>query len=231
MHDTRLASPSVVLAEPLGRRPIRARGSTWAIGIAGWLARLGVPPNQISIASIGFALAAAGVLTLSGKTSGGVKAALFLAAAVGIQLRLLANLLDGMVAMEGGRRSPTGELFNEVPDRFADVLILVGAGFAPGIGGGPELGWAAAALAVMTAYVRTLGASLGTPGLYIGPMAKPQRMAMLTVGCLVASVEAGLGAKPRAIALAVGLVAAGSVITIARRLAHIAARLREEAGR
>ena len=43
------------------------------------------------------------------------------------QYGLLANLLDGLVAVEGGRRSPTGELFNEVPDRVSDVLVLAGA--------------------------------------------------------------------------------------------------------
>jgi len=38
----------------------------------------------------------------------------------------------------------------------------------------------AAALAILTAYVRVLGVSVGTPQYYLGPMAKQHRMAALT---------------------------------------------------
>lgn len=44
-------------------------------------------------------------------------------AAVFIQCRLLCNLFDGMVAVEGGKSTPSGELFNDIPDRVADPLI------------------------------------------------------------------------------------------------------------
>ena len=44
---------------------------------------------------------------------------------------------------------------------------------------GALLGWSAAVLAVLTAYVRVLGASLGTTHQFIGPMAKPHRMALV----------------------------------------------------
>src|SRR5438105_2817615 len=47
---------------------------------------------------------------------------LYLTAAGCIQLRLLCNLLDGMVAIEGGFRSRSGEVFNELPDRVSDVV-------------------------------------------------------------------------------------------------------------
>lgn len=33
----------------------------------------------------------------------------------GVLGRLLCNLLDGMVAVEGGKRSKSGELYNDVP--------------------------------------------------------------------------------------------------------------------
>src|SRR5215475_6504615 len=87
-----------------------------------------------------------------------MRAALLVVAAAGIQLRLLCNLLDGMVAVEGGRGTKSGEVFNDAPDRLADVLIFVGAGYAlrwPDWGS--ALGWAAAVVAVLTAYVRILG--------------------------------------------------------------------------
>ena len=79
----------------------------------------------------------------------------FLAAAALIQLRLAANMFDGMVALETGRASPTGELFNEVPDRVSDAAMFIGAGYAAG--GNPTLGYLAACLALFVTYVRGRG--------------------------------------------------------------------------
>ncbi len=56
----------------------------------------------------------------------------WLLAAALVQLRLLANMFDGMVAVETNTASPVGELFNEVPDRVSDAAILVGLGYAAG---------------------------------------------------------------------------------------------------
>ena len=92
-----------------------------------------------------------------------------IAAALFIQLRLLCNLFDGMVAIEGGLASKDGPFWNEFPDRVADILILVGAGLACGF---VALGWAAACMAVLTAYVRELGRAVNVPADYRGPMAK-----------------------------------------------------------
>ncbi len=75
-----------------------------------------------------------------------------------IQLRLLCNLLDGMVAVEGGRGSPVGALYNEFPDRVADTLLIVALGYAAGAG---WLGWAGALAAAFTAYVRVFGGRFG----------------------------------------------------------------------
>src|SRR4029453_6658606 len=100
-----------------------------------------------------------------------------------IKVGRLANMLDGMVAVEGGKGGPTGDLWNEAPDRVADAAILVGAGFATGTT--PLLGFGAALMAVFVAYVRALGASVGAGQIFLGPQAKPQRMAVMTVACLL----------------------------------------------
>ena len=55
-----------------------------------------------------------------------------IATAACVQLRLVCNLLDGMVAIEGGKSTATGALFNEIPDRLADPLFLVPLGYAAG---------------------------------------------------------------------------------------------------
>jgi len=74
----------------------------------------------------------------------------------------------------GGISSPTGPLWNEMPDRAADVSILVGVGYAST--GNPTLGWLAAVVAVATAYVRAEARASGRPNDFCGPMAKPHRM-------------------------------------------------------
>jgi phosphatidylglycerophosphate synthase len=151
------------------------------------------------------------------------RAALLLVAAASVQVRLLCNLLDGMLAVEEGFKSKTGEIYNDLPDRVADVFILVGAGYsARYLPYGPTLGWAAAVLALFTAYVRMLGASLGATQLFIGPMAKQHRMFTLTVFTLVAAVETLLGMPPRAIRIGLGVIVAGSIVTAFRRTQRIA---------
>jgi phosphatidylglycerophosphate synthase len=195
--------------------------------LAAWLARAGVQPNLVSVAGVGFAVAAAAALVGLQHVSPPWQAALLAAAATGIQLRLLCNLLDGLLAVEGGLKTPTGDLYNDVPDRFADVLVIAAAGYAVAWDWGAPLGWAAAAAALLTAYVRVLGGALGTPQHFLGPMAKPHRMAVLTAACLLSLVElaAASNFKGRVLAAALVVVLAGSLTTFARRLHLVAAEL------
>ena len=216
------------------RRPLKTRGRPVAHRVAAWLGRHGVTPNAISVAGVVLAAAAGACLALVPATSSAaVRAGLLVGAALGIQLRLASNMLDGLVAVEGGRGTRTGPLYNEVPDRLADLLILVPAGYAVEFfDQGPELGWAAGVLAVLTAYVRLLGGALGQPQRFSGPLAKPHRMFVLTLACLASLVEAG-AQEWRGVALAAGLgvVVAGSAATCVLRLRSIARDLPEHTGR
>src|SRR5262245_18126537 len=114
------------------RRPLKSRERLWAIALANALVRAGVAPNAISLASIVFAALAGLFLVASRDAGAGGRTLLLILSAAGIQLRLLCNLLDGMVAVEGGRSTKSGEVFNDAPDRLADVFVFVGAGYAPG---------------------------------------------------------------------------------------------------
>ena len=212
-------SPETVAAP---RRELATRNARWARAFAEQLAASGVRPNAVSVAGVGFALASGTAFYLSPDFARGGRAALLFAAAACIQLRLVCNLLDGMLAVEGGLKSRTGEIFNDLPDRVADVLILVGAGYAiREFASGPTLGWAAAVVAVFTAYVRVLGGSLGLTQHFIGPMAKQHRMFTLTVASLLASVEALVDMPPRAIPAGLAVIVAGSIATAVRRTRRI----------
>ena len=100
------------------RRPLKSRQTGWAKTLAGWLVRLRVRPNTISLFSVLFAALAGKALWAVPEASVRAAVALYVAAAAGIQLRLLCNLLDGMVAIEGGMKSKTGEIWNDLPDRL-----------------------------------------------------------------------------------------------------------------
>ncbi len=65
-----------------------------------------------------------------------------------------------MVAVEGGKHAPLGQFANEFPDRIADSLLFVAAGYAIAL---PFLGWLAALAAALTAYIRVFGGALGLP--------------------------------------------------------------------
>jgi phosphatidylglycerophosphate synthase len=203
------------------RRVLATRNAGWARTLARTLAAAGVRPNAVSVASVGFALAAGAAFYGSGFAAGG-RAALLLAAAACIQLRLLCNLLDGMLAVEEGLKSRTGEIYNEVPDRIADVLILAGAGYAaPQVAPTATLAWIAVTLALLTAYVRVLAGSLGFRQHFVGPMAKQHRMFTLTVAALAAAGESLAGMPPRAIPAGLGVIVAGSLVTVIRRTGRI----------
>jgi hypothetical protein len=121
----------------------------------------------------------------------------------------------------------------------ADVAFFLGAGYGLAglgttIGGaalGPILGWSAAALALTTAYVRQLGGALGLAQDFRGPMAKQQRMFVLTLGALACAMDARLPGPPGTLlAAALGLIVLGAAATFVRRLAGIARALRARAG-
>jgi phosphatidylglycerophosphate synthase len=212
------------------RRPLQTRNARWAKVLASLLAKSGISPNAISVFSIFFAALACGAFVLSAYCTGLCASLVLVVAAVGIQLRLLCNMLDGMVAVEYGKKSALGGVYNEVPDRIADVLIIVGAGYAIlALPYAHEIAWFAAVVAVTTAYVRALGQSLGTPAFFVGPMAKPHRMATLTVAAIGAAAVMTYGWSEHVIYTALIVIALGSLVTCTRRLVLIRRVLIEQA--
>ena len=218
--------------ESSNRRPIAVRRWSLFEKLSAQLATAGVTPNAISVSSMVFGCGAGICLVLTSRTEAFSLAhrACWLSAAALVQMRLIANLLDGMVAIEGGKRSAVGELYNEVPDRVSDTAILVGAGYA--FGAASWLGYPAALVALFVAYVRAIGASVGAGQAFVGPMAKQQRMATITLTAVL------LGLLPEAwmptydgqyglMALALLLIILGGVATSIRRLQRIASFMKQ----
>ena len=202
------------MAGPDSRRPLGSRDTAWAQAFAPRLAVSRVTPNQISMAGMGFAGLAGLAFWGAGQAEGALRVLLLVAAALGCQARLICNLMDGLVAVEGGKRTADGAFWNEFPDRVSDTLILIGVGYGCGL---PVLGWAAAAIAVLTAYVRELGRANGLSADFCGPMAKPQRMAVLTGAAVLAVAEPLWGGQGGLLRAALWLVCLGSLATALRR--------------
>jgi phosphatidylglycerophosphate synthase len=204
------------------RRPLASRNTRWARSIAQWLASKSVTPNHISQASMVAAALAGAAFFLSGQGTGWGRVVFLLLAAAFCQLRLLCNLFDGMVAVEGGKGAADGPFWNEFPDRVADILILVGAGAGIGL---PSLGWAAASFAVLTAYVRELGRATGQPSDFSGPMAKQHRMATITVAAALSIFEPLWNGRNEILTVALWVIAIGTALTALRRGRTLVQRL------
>ncbi len=206
---------------PEARRPLASRSTRWAGFLSTAAVRAGLTADGISILSLLFAAAgAAGLLYLERPWN-------LLACAAGVQLRLLCNLLDGMVAIEGGKKSKVGVLYNEVPDRIADSVFIVALGYAIGL---PWLGWLGALAAAITAYIRVLGGTFGLAQDFRGPLAKQHRMAVLTLGCLLGIAEfywfnRGDGAQ-QVLTVTAWIIAVGALVTCGTRIHAIARQLR-----
>lgn len=214
------------MANTIDRRPIAARNHRWAQRIAAWLVRVGASPNGISIAGLICGVTAGGAF---GAIRWAPEAAIFLwlLGAALILLRLAANMFDGMVAVATGVASPVGELYNEVPDRISDSAVLIGVGVAAG--GHWDLGLGAALAAMATAYIRTLGKSVGAPSDFSGPMAKQQRMVLVIALALWCALTPASW-QPEFLdetlpTLVLIVIILGGILTAVRRLIRIARAL------
>ena len=190
-------------------------------------------PNQISIFGVLISGLAATLLVLSRDADVRAQAALLAGAAICIPIRAACNMFDGMLAVEFGKATNSGAVFNELPDRISDALMLVGAGYAvpeSQLYGGlsAALGWGAALSAATTAYVRTLGASLGVGQDFSGIMAKQQRMAVMTVALAVSAFENLWSGEGEVIVAGLAVVLAGCAVTTIQRTVGLTRRLGQQ---
>ena len=161
--------------QPTSRRPIAGVFRSTAHLAVRLCVRFHIHPDLVSYCSIVAAGLAAACFWRAGRYPW-----LLLIAPAFCYLRLWLNMLDGMVAMASGKASRRGEILNELPDRVSDVLIFAGVAHS-GLCNPFSAYWAAI-LALMTAYVATLGQAAGARREYGGIMSKPWRMAALHVG-------------------------------------------------
>jgi phosphatidylglycerophosphate synthase len=212
--------------QPTSRRPIADVFRQTAQSAVRKCVQWGIHPDTISYSSIA-AAALAGVCFWQSSNV----PALLIPAALFCYLRLWFNMLDGMVALASGKASLRGELLNDLPDRFSDILIFVGVAHS-GLCF-PLLGYWVAIFAILVAYVGMFGQAIKVQREFSGIMAKPWRMVALHVGAWITlGLIWQLGENPRYGGLSVLdwtmiFIIVGCLQTIVIRLARIMRSLRE----
>jgi CDP-diacylglycerol--glycerol-3-phosphate 3-phosphatidyltransferase len=133
--------------------------------------------------------------------------------------RLALNALDGSVARRTGTARPFGAVINEMCDRLADWALLVPmASFVS-----PTLVFTAVVAALCVSFSGVLAQALIGTRATGGPMGKADRIAVVAV----ASVIGAITSSPIPLEIALGVVIAGSLVTVFLRLSSIRAGLRD----
>lgn len=149
--------------------------------------RLQIPPNAITLTSLGFSLVA-GVLGALGAWEWG---------GFFYVLSGFGDYLDGRVARATGRVSAKGALLDSFLDRLSDALVLSGILFfyrhnLPGF----ILALLALWVSFLIPYLRARGEAAGIP-MAVGILQRPERVALLSAAFLLSpAVEEYLFAIP-----------------------------------
>ena len=175
--------------------------------VTGLLARLGVPPNAITLAGLPAAGAAAYLVSTSQLWPAGV---VVLAAG-------LLDLMDGALARATRKVTRFGGLLDSVTDRITESIVLLGllvmfvheASME-----GAVLAFVSVVSSVMVSYVRARAEGLGVE-CEVGVMTRPERVAALGAGLIVAHWW------PTAILIVLGALSALAVLTTWQRVQHV----------
>jgi len=144
------------------------------------LRRTGLTPDQLTIAGLVLAVAAAVVIAM-----GGLRGGLVL-----VILAALPDLLDGALAKASNNSSQRGAFFDSVADRVTDMLLLGGVAWYLASEYGSHAGllpFAVMGLSALISYQRAKAESLGLTAKG-GLMERAERVILLCIGLLFDSL-------------------------------------------
>ncbi len=178
-HLVRL--PKVRRAEPVDLYRVKPALLRGLDPVLARLERSGVRPDVLTLAAVPVGALAGAAILLSPSTPW----ALLLVPLAAVA-RLVLNLLDGALARRTGLIHARGELFNEVGDRLADVLMLAPVAFVPGAHQATVL--LGVTVAVLASFTSVATKAAGGTRSYRGILSKPGRMVLLTVSAIAVLV-------------------------------------------
>lgn len=214
------------LVSPALRARIRGVATPIAVGFG----RLGLTPNHLTV--IGFALSGVAAIAAAQQA--------WLAAGVLVIVGGAFDLFDGALARATGTASKLGAFMDSVFDRWGEGVIYVGIVWGTldmGLWRPVVLTAAAMASAFMVSYTRakseSLGFTQGTGMAAVGLAPREVRIAILSIGLIVAGVLPGFPADmdlPGAMAyplsalaleFSLGLITVLATITTIQRIIHV----------
>lgn len=143
---------------------------------------------------------------------------LWMGAIFTIMGRMVINTLDGLIAEEYNKTSHLGAYLNRLPGEFTDILILLG--LAPHI-----LPLSLVVLVVLTGWVQIfglLGLPAGGPTQSVGPCGQTDRLAILIIGCILASFHSCIWPD------LTSLMSLGCILTLVLRIQRSIKAIRQQ---
>lgn len=98
-------------------------------------------------------------------------------------MRMTFDTLDGLIALKRNRTSMIGKVINALPDRYADMFILVGIAFSSLCN--TKIGMIASITVLLVSYSGMLGKAIGVSWQTHGPLDKVDRLVFIMVASLV----------------------------------------------
>jgi CDP-diacylglycerol---glycerol-3-phosphate 3-phosphatidyltransferase len=213
----------------------RVRGMALPVALA--LGRLGFTPNSLTIA--GFVGTCAAALAAAAEQ--------WLLAGILVIGFGIFDLFDGTLARATGKASKFGAFLDSTLDRTGENLVLAGVAIGCGIAGfwvGVALAAVAMAFASVVTYARAKAEVVGLHG-EVGIAPRSERLVILAVGLMLTGLLGGLrliwdsGFRPpmstwgeddgsRVLAIALGLIAILSAITVVQRILHVKHQLEQQ---
>lgn len=168
-------------------------------------------------------------VTILGLLVGLVAAALagagwLLAAALVFLAASLLDMFDGALARQGSQASAFGALLDSTVDRLSEGALLLGLvvyAVRSGLSEGRMVALVALLMATllasqMVSYVRARGEGLGVKTKEVGLLTRAERVVLFSLGLGLQGLGVDL-----ALEVALGIIAALSIVTLAQRLLHV----------
>lgn len=176
--------------------------------------RTGVTPNQLSVISLLFSVAASAFYVLSPRQ----EHMLWIAATM-LLLNAISDAADGALARRTGKAHARGDFLDHVIDRYADMFLLGGiilAGYGP---------WQIGLLAIMgvllTSYIGTEAQALSLGRYYGGMMGRADRLTFIFLATVANAVYPNTIQGLPVLGWLVVLTMLSSHITAIQRFHHV----------
>ena len=180
------------------------------------IARAGVTPNQVTVASMALSIVAGAALLTWREAAWPL-----LTVCAVLLVRVAFNHIDGMLAREHDMRTPLGGILNELGDVVCDAALYLPLAVVPGMPAAPIV--ALVVLGVISEMTGVAATTIGASRRNDGPMAKKPRG--LVIGSI--ALATALGAQPGPWLEAV--LAAALVLQAATVIIRISGAVREVA--